>query len=196
MKTTINQLLEELRERVERNISLLRENEAHIRKILAEPLSNQRSENLKTRSDLSKTILAENSDFLLMQNTIIAFQNKYKNPIEYKETLNSINDFESQVRNKFQEINNQISKINEIGISRNELNENSQKEDQPIQQKNSALSEEQIQDSIFRLTVKGEMAFNRDHPYFNDETFFDELLSYHTLREEYEICNNLVRLKN
>jgi hypothetical protein len=195
MKTIINQLLEALRERVTQNLKLLRENELEIRKILAEPLSNQRTHNLNNRSDLSKKILAENADFLNMQNIIITFLNKYKTAPEYKEDLHSLSDFENQVRSKYQDINNQLNKINETIKNSKELNNNSQNESQSTPQKTVTLSDEQIQDSIFRLTVNGEMEFNSSHPYFNDEVFLDDLLNYHSLREEYEICARLVKAK-
>ncbi|MFO8021434.1 MAG: hypothetical protein R6U65_03130, partial [Perlabentimonas sp.] len=98
MKTIMNQLLEALRERVAQNLATIRQNEVEIKKILAEPLSNQRTYNLNNRYKLSKEILHENRDNIEMQNKIIAFLSAYKDIPEYTRNLNTINSFEQEVK--------------------------------------------------------------------------------------------------
>lgn len=55
---------------------------------------------------------------------------------------------------------------------------------------------EQLANSLFLLTAKGAVAFNRFHPRFKDEKFFEDLLNYHIQREEYEVCAKLLKSRN
>ncbi len=50
-------------------------------------------------------------------------------------------------------------------------------------------------EDYFDLTVGGSVEFNKQHPYFNDESFLNDLLEYFTETEEYEKCSLLVNLK-
>ncbi len=50
-------------------------------------------------------------------------------------------------------------------------------------------------DELFELTVQGKMKFDFAHPKFNDELFFNKLLSYYAAIEAYEKCNSLLTLK-
>jgi hypothetical protein len=50
-------------------------------------------------------------------------------------------------------------------------------------------------DELFDLTVQGKLKFEFGHPKFNDEFFFNKLLSYFAAIEAYEKCNSLLRLK-
>jgi hypothetical protein len=50
-------------------------------------------------------------------------------------------------------------------------------------------------DELFELTVQGKLRFEIGHPKFDDELFFNKLLSYFAAIEAYEKCNSLLRLK-
>jgi hypothetical protein len=50
-------------------------------------------------------------------------------------------------------------------------------------------------DELFDLTVQGKLKFEFGHPKFNDEFFFNKLLSYFAAIEAYEKCNTLLSLK-
>lgn len=196
MKTIMNQLLEALRERVAQNLATIRQNEVEIKKILTEPLSNQRTYNLNNRYKLSKEILHENKDNIEMQNKIIAFLSAYKDIPEYTRSLNTINSFEQEVKetqqNDFEKINTWVNQ----GLSRDK----SAKE-KPVQKSEKQTEEkvdnkeEKIAESIFELTVKGDLAYNKAHPLYSSEDFYNKILDYHTQREEYEICAQLVKTK-
>jgi hypothetical protein len=47
----------------------------------------------------------------------------------------------------------------------------------------------------FRKTVDGELEFRPGHPQYNNIRFFNELLRYYEEREDYEKCDQLIRLK-
>jgi hypothetical protein len=48
----------------------------------------------------------------------------------------------------------------------------------------------------FEQTIKSEVAFNANHPYYNDDNFFRKLLYYYQDREDFEMCSVLVKEKN
>jgi len=48
---------------------------------------------------------------------------------------------------------------------------------------------------LFELTIQGKLAFNITHPKFEDEKFFQKLLSYYSALEAYEKCNSLLKTK-
>ena len=64
-------------------------------------------------------------------------------------------------------------------------------------------SQEETQDEIgeikkedcFDLTITGEIGFDNNHPYFNDESFLNELLAHFTEKEEYEMCSTIIKQK-
>lgn len=47
----------------------------------------------------------------------------------------------------------------------------------------------------FRMTVEGEIEYGPGHPQYNNVRFYNELLRYYEEREDYEKCDQLVRLK-
>jgi hypothetical protein len=51
------------------------------------------------------------------------------------------------------------------------------------------------EDELFEMTVQGKLNFDFGHPRFNDELFFNKLLSYFAAIEAYEKCNALLSLK-
>jgi hypothetical protein len=44
------------------------------------------------------------------------------------------------------------------------------------------------------LTISGAMKFDKQHPYFNDKKFYNELLNHFTEVEDYEACSRLTKL--
>jgi hypothetical protein len=57
-------------------------------------------------------------------------------------------------------------------------------------------AEPQSEDECFELTVNGKMCYNSKHPYFKSDTFFQRLLEYYQIIEDYEKCSKLVNLKH
>ena len=51
------------------------------------------------------------------------------------------------------------------------------------------------EDELFELTIQGKLKYETGHPKYNDELFFNKLLSYFAAIEAYEKCNSLLRLK-
>lgn len=51
------------------------------------------------------------------------------------------------------------------------------------------------EEEIFTLTVAGNLPFDREHPNFEDNGFFEKLLDYYREREEYEKCQKLIEIK-
>jgi hypothetical protein len=53
---------------------------------------------------------------------------------------------------------------------------------------NESLTKEEI----FELTKTKDLQFDENHPYFDDEEFFDELMDYFSSIEDYEMCSALM----
>jgi hypothetical protein len=51
------------------------------------------------------------------------------------------------------------------------------------------------ENELFELTVHGKIAFDLQHPKFDDENFFNRLLKYFTEAEAYEKCTDLLNAK-
>lgn len=50
-------------------------------------------------------------------------------------------------------------------------------------------------DDYFKLTIENDITFNFNHPYFNDQDFFNELFNYYQETENYEMCAILLKMK-
>jgi hypothetical protein len=50
-------------------------------------------------------------------------------------------------------------------------------------------------DELFELTIQGKICFETGHPKFEDEVFFNKLLSYYAFIEAYEKCNAMLSLR-
>ena len=50
-------------------------------------------------------------------------------------------------------------------------------------------------EELFDLTIQGKIGFEYGHPKFEDDDFFNKLLSYYAAQEAYEKCNALLSLK-
>ena len=48
----------------------------------------------------------------------------------------------------------------------------------------------------FEQTVDNKLAYNEDHPYYNDDKFFKKLIHYYEKLEDYERCSQLVKERN
>jgi len=48
---------------------------------------------------------------------------------------------------------------------------------------------------LFELTVQGKIGYETGHPKFQDDVFFNKLLTYYASQEAYEKCNALLSLK-
>jgi hypothetical protein len=47
-------------------------------------------------------------------------------------------------------------------------------------------------DECFEMTISNKMEFNKKHPYFDDDAFFQRILDYFKSVEDYEKCGKLV----
>jgi hypothetical protein len=51
------------------------------------------------------------------------------------------------------------------------------------------------EEELFDLTIQGKIGFETGHPKFEDDEFFNRLLSYYASQEAYEKCNALLSIK-
>jgi hypothetical protein len=50
-------------------------------------------------------------------------------------------------------------------------------------------------DDYFKLTIENDLVFDDSHPYFKDSEFYTELLWYFEQVENYEMCAELIKLR-
>lgn len=189
MKELMNQLLEALRARVIENLNSIRVNENEIRQILTEPLSGIRSQKLNERYALSKKILKENEDNLKIQNLIVDFFSKYRNVPDFNKEISELKTLEKGI-NSFQQGG---FNLNQIFSNFNEAEkEDKNPQDDEIEQDNTIIETSNTSD-ILNDTITGRTEYNKNHPMFGNERFFEKLLNFYIQREEYEICAKLVK---
>lgn len=51
-------------------------------------------------------------------------------------------------------------------------------------------------EECFQLTVESKMQYGPEHPFYYDDSFYDNLLEFYKERENYEKCNELVKKRN
>lgn len=203
MKTLMNQLLVALRQRVTENLATLRSNEKEIRNILGEPLSNQRSYNLSNRQAFGKNILMENAENLKIQNMIVSFLSNYKDVPDYTQILESIGNFEQGLSvngspngKEHRDNANETPSVQKSKIVSPKTEPGKKMgSDVNEQIQVSAKVTEKISQSLLDLTTSGKLSFNKAHPKYKDQEFFEQLLNYHIQREEYEICASLIKTR-
>jgi hypothetical protein len=148
----INQLrktVEELKSRVQNNLDIIHKNERVVKKLLEEPVSNERSRKLEVKYQENKKLLKENNDSIKLQLQLSKFIDTYKNELEETEE-------------------NQMEATQE--------------------EPEAPLSKEEV----FELTATKEIPFDENHPYYNDEEFFNDLMEHFTSVEDYEMCSFLM----
>jgi len=69
-----------------------------------------------------------------------------------------------------------------------ETKEGEFKNPEAAKETNDSLTKEEI----FELTKTKDLQFDENHPYFNDEEFFDKLMDYFSSIEDYEMCSALM----
>ncbi|MFO7655785.1 MAG: hypothetical protein R6W78_01855 [Bacteroidales bacterium] len=57
------------------------------------------------------------------------------------------------------------------------------------------LTKSNDEEEIYRLTISGELSYDRNHPNYENNSFFVKLLDYYQEKEEYEKCQKLMNLK-
>lgn len=190
MKNIMTQMLDALRSRVQHNLSVIHTNETEIRQVLTEPLSSDRSQKLSTRFALSIKILQENKDNLHIQNMIVNFLSKYDQVPNFTQEISAIRDYEQNylLNQNIEDKQSNENVLPELTDSEANIHSSGQ-----VKQIAKTVTEKKY-DPLFALTTTGKLKFNRAHPLFYDDNFYQNLLDYHIQREEYEICSQLVRL--
>lgn len=51
------------------------------------------------------------------------------------------------------------------------------------------------EEEIFEQTVSGILKFSRKHPRFNDDSFVEKLIMYYSLAENYEMCDQIIKMR-
>lgn len=174
MNEFLKETLNLLKDRVQYNLRIIRQNELQVREILKEPVSSDRSDRLDEKHKINNKMLKENNDSIKLQLSIIQFIDKYGKQLQaFSDDTENIMPGLKQIRNSIEQIKTINSKSEQKETS-NELNRS----------------------DYFDLTINGGIEFDERHPYFQDKKFLNELLEYYTQNEDYEMCSKLVAQQN
>jgi hypothetical protein len=55
--------------------------------------------------------------------------------------------------------------------------------------------EQNERQKIFSQTVSGKLKFDSSHPHYNNSRFIEELFKYYEMNENYEMCEQLLKLR-
>jgi hypothetical protein len=64
-----------------------------------------------------------------------------------------------------------------------------------ISDSNSKVHETNDSQKLFTQTISGKLKFDAAHPQYNNPGFFQELLKYYEVHENYEMCDKLLKLR-
>lgn len=179
MSEHINSVVVMLRALVNGNLDLLRANEKAIREIMNLPISDDRSTSLSQHYKYSRSLLAENSDYLRLQTELIQFLSKYRKVLDNKQQSETTSEPIKQVQPK----------------KHNAISEPVNVEEPKVMPSRVDVPEMLTSEKVFELTVNGQMEFSQSHPYFYDNEFAKGLLDYYTQVENYEMCARIVEQK-
>jgi hypothetical protein len=63
-----------------------------------------------------------------------------------------------------------------------------------LEEKNTNADETEQMD-YFEMTISGKLTYNKEHPMYNDVTFFNSLMNFYEAHENYEKCAELIQAK-
>lgn len=167
MNEHLKDTLKLLRSEVSKNLKVIKEKEKLARDILnSEPSGSERSNLLKIIYDENKMILEENNELLKIQHMIVDYMSKYLSNIS-QPTIPEALEIKREYRKKSEK------NPDEIILKR------------PVDK-----------EALFLDTVKGDILYNKTHPLFDDQDFYQKLMKHYIEIEAYEKCDELQQLKS
>ena len=148
MRDLFKQILDEMKVKVMKNLSQVKENEVDMRKLLMNRDTYKQAFDLQMHFGKNRKLLSENLEYLELQLKIVNLVSKYGRTEFMKTPFDQI-------------------------LSTNTTNVD-----------------------YFTETISGNIFFDKNHPYFNDEVFIAQLLNYYEKTENYEECKRLNDFRN
>lgn len=157
-----------LKERINYNLQIIRRNEEAIQNVLSQPISNERTNLLNEKISINRKLQEENDNSKAIEIQITNYLNKYSEVLKQKNVKSSGN------------ANNETSSLESFSFQ--------------IKSKSEQLIENEGV-NLFNLTLSGDIPFDIKHPKFYDEKFYNLLFECFKLRENYEMCAHLLKVK-
>jgi hypothetical protein len=175
MITNIETTITLLRERVTDNLRQINENQVFIRQILQEPLSDHRTKRFEQFYGKNKILLKENQDLISLQITLVNFLEKYRKVLGVPEL--------SLGESAKKETPGKMERPANPGIHEAE------------KKSNGLEMVTDAKDTLFEKTIAGVLQWNRYHPMFSNQNFYDRLMEYYLSVENYEACALISRTR-
>ena len=171
MGTQLYFLVDMIKNRINKNYQIIKENEEVIKNILVQPNVENRSEIISRSNIINSKLLDENIDLIRIQGELVEKLNKFKEVVIYlMDKLSELGDREDLEH--ISSINYQTEKYSILLDDKNNTDE-----------------------QVFVQTIKGELVYESSHPKYDDSGFFEKLFNYYKDAEYYEMCNHLLLLK-
>jgi len=180
MKDQLRKTIELLRQHVQKNLEIIHHNERKVREILREPVTSERSERLSEKYNTNKGILKENNDFIKLQLSIVRVLDQYKYSLK-----DSISDT-LQPPDQYRTVERETEKQPEKPASQPDTKE---------ALRNQYLAKFSREDYM-ELSANEMVPFDKNHPYYDDQAFIDELFERFIENENYEMCARISKRKN
>ncbi len=173
LTTILRSTIESLRDEVTENLKIIRSNEKIVRQILNQGLQNKEFEKINALYEVNRNLLNKNKEAINIQLKMINFLNTYRVnvPLNQSPGVNDEDAFTTRDLNEQFIVPSNVSKadLDSIGVS------------------------EITEEDYFNLTIEGKIVFNRSHPYFENENFYQKLMAHYTTTENYEMCARILR---
>jgi len=163
--------VEVLKNRINQNFEIIKENEEVIKNLIMQSSITNRSELISKSYNINHKLKDEIQDLTRIQVELVNYLNKFK------EVLKNHTNEQSEPSNSDENENPLSNNIEHVDYS-------------------ISFDDEKVDDElIFTQTIMGDLIFESSHPKFFDEVFFKKLLNHYTEYEYYEMCSLLLKLK-
>ncbi|HON19622.1 MAG TPA: hypothetical protein PK990_10720 [Salinivirgaceae bacterium] len=173
---TIHQAIDALRQEVTENLKIMRDNEKKARQLLHENgFDPDARKQIDALYDKNRELLKINKEAINLQLQMVNYLNALRG---IKPMCEEKITFSPQMENLEQNLRNTYNVHNEHSYSSG----------------NVTCSKNIISfDEVFEKTINGELEYNENHIYFNDDDFYKKLMNHFIEIENYEMCAKIAR---
>jgi len=165
-------LVDLIKDRINHNYQIIKENEEQIKNILLEPSTENQSELISKSYSVNRKLRDETNELIKIQ-------------IELIKKLTAFTEVASYLIEKLSDISNISNDSAGKSFDNNPLKDYSLSIDDT----------DNTDDLVFMQTIKGELIYESSHPKFFDHDFFEKLYNHYKETEYYEMCALLLKLK-
>lgn len=189
-------VVEAMRKRVDANLTSIRATEKLIRTLLKEPVSDRRTKQLEEYFAKNRKLLEENKIALAIQLNILDYIRFYGEILE--NSVHTGDENESSSNSGSSSITSSNSPTNTSSTSDNDTEDSSSSylgddsdEDDFLDEDDSFDDDGYDSNIFFTNVINGKTVYDELHLLWDDDDFYNKLLTYYIQDENYEACAKL-----